>query len=266
MPLNVAVSGATGRMGREIARLVGQAEDLRLVGGIARSSYEPRDTIPLGYDQVESPETAGPVIEAADVVLDFSSPEQLVRLLRSQAGVLAGRALVVGTTGLGAAEFEELDRAAERSPVVAAANFSIGVNVLIALVERAAGLLSPEAYDVEVVEAHHRRKLDAPSGTALALGAAVARGRQVRLEAVRRDGRSGRGEAERPVGEIGFHAVRGGDVVGEHRVMFLGGRERLELAHVAQDRALFAEGALVAARWAARQPPGRYGLLQVLGL
>ena len=165
MTVNVAVSGATGRMGREVARLVAQADDLRLVGGIARSSYEPRDTIPLGYDQVEAPETAAPVIEAADVVLDFSSPEQLSRLLTSQAEVLAGRALVVGTTGLGAEHFSALDRAAERSPIVAAANFSIGVNVLIALVERAARLLSADRYDVEVVETHHRRKLVAPSGT-----------------------------------------------------------------------------------------------------
>src|SRR5690606_24572369 len=212
MTLNVAVSGATGRMGREVARLVAQADDLQLVGGIARSSYEPRDTIPLGYDQVEAPETAGPVIEAADVVLDFSSPEQLTRLLTSQAEALAGRALVVGTTGLGAEHFGALERAAERSPIVAAANFSIGVNGLIALVERAARLLSADRYDVEVVEAHHRRKLDAPSGTALSLGAAVARGRDARLEDVRRDGRTGRSEVERPVGEIGFHAVRGGDV------------------------------------------------------
>lgn len=265
MTVNVAVSGATGRMGREVARLVAQADDLRLVGGIARSSYEPRDTIPLGYDQVEAPETAAPVIEAADVVLDFSSPEQLTRLLTSQAEALAGRALVVGTTGLGAEHFGALERAAERSPIVAAANFSIGVNVLIALVERAARLLSADRYDVEVVEAHHRRKLDAPSGTALSLGAAVARGRDARLEDVRRDGRTGRSEVERPVGEIGFHAVRGGDVAGEHRVMFLGARERLELAHAALDRSLFAEGALVAARWVVRQPPGRYGLLQVLG-
>ncbi len=265
MTVNVAVSGATGRMGREIARLVAQADDLRLVGGIARSSYEPRDTIPLGYDQVEAPETAAPVIEAADVVLDFSSPEQLSRLLTSQAEVLAGRALVVGTTGLGAEHFSALDRAAERSPIVAAANFSIGVNVLIALVERAARLLSADRYDVEVVETHHRRKLDAPSGTALSLGAAVARGRDAQLDAVRRDGRTGRSEAERPVGEIGFHAVRGGDVAGEHRVMFLGARERIELAHAALDRSLFAEGALVAARWVVGQPPGRYDLLQVLG-
>lgn len=265
MTINVAVSGATGRMGREIARLVAQTDDLRLVGGIARSSYEPQDTIPLGYDQVEAPETAGPVIEAADVVLDFSSPEQLSRLLTSQAEALAGRALVVGTTGLGAEQLSALDRAAEQSPIVAAANFSVGVNVLIALVERAARLLAADRYDVEVVETHHRRKLDAPSGTALALGAAVARGREARLEDLRRDGRTGRSAAERPVGEIGFHAVRGGDVVGEHRVMFLGARERIELGHAALDRSLFAEGALLAARWAVGRPPGRYGLLDVLG-
>lgn len=266
MTINVAVSGATGRMGREVARLVAQSDDLRLVGGIARARREPRETIPLGYPRVEAPEAAGPVIEAADVVLDFSAPEHLGRLLASQAEALAGRALVVGTTGLGAEQLDALDRAAARSPVVVAANFSIGVNVLLALVQRAARLLPADRYDVEVIEAHHRRKLDAPSGTALALGAAVALGREARLDDLRRDGRAGRSESERPVGEIGFHAVRGGEVVGEHRVLFLGARERIELAHAAHDRSLFAEGALLAARWAVGQAPGRYDLLEVLGL
>ena len=137
-------------------------------------------------------------------------------------------------------------------------------NLLAALVEQAARVLGP-AYDVEVVEAHHRRKVDAPSGTALELGRAAARGHGVELDSMRRDGRSGHPGA-RPAGEIGFHAVRGGDVVGEHRVMFLGDRERLELVHLAQDRALFAEGALRAARWMAGKPAGVYTMRDVLGL
>jgi 4-hydroxy-tetrahydrodipicolinate reductase len=177
---------------------------------------------------------------------------------------LAGKALVVGTTGLGDGERGMMETAARRTAVLQAANFSVGVNLLVALAERAAQVLGDD-YDVEIVEAHHRRKVDAPSGTALALGEAVARGRGVELEDVRIDGRSGR-PGERPRGQVAFHALRGGDIVGEHRVMLIGERERIELAHVAQDRALFAEGALRAAKWIAGKPAGSYTMKDVLGL
>lgn len=149
--------------------------------------------------------------------------------------------------------------------VLQAANFSIGVNLLLRLAEEAARTLPAEGYDVEIVETHHRRKADAPSGTALALGRAVAAGREARLEELRRDGRSGV-TGERAVGEIGMHALRGGDVVGEHQVLFIGARERIELTHAAGDRALFADGALLAARWIAGKQPGRYQMREVLGL
>jgi len=258
-PLRVVLSGATGRMGLVLARLIHEDDGIELLGGIGRV---PAAGCDVGCPLVEVPETAGAWIREADVVIDFSSPELLARLVEGTA--LAGRALVVGTTGLGAEGERLLDAAARESPVLHAANFSIGVNLLLALAERAAAVLGA-GYDAEIVEAHHRRKADAPSGTALALGEAVARGREVALADVRIDGRSGNAGA-RPAGEIAFHAVRGGDIVGEHRLMLIGERERVELAHVAQDRALFAEGALLAARWLAGKPAGRYTMRDVLGL
>ncbi len=260
-PVGIVLSGATGRMGTTLARLVAEDDGLRLLGGIGRT---PERECDIGCPVVETPETAGAWLDEADVVVDFSSPELLRRLLETHGERLAGTALVVGTTGLAPEEDRLLEELARRAPVLRAANFSVGVNLLLALAERAAAVLGDD-YDVEIVEAHHRRKADAPSGTALALGEAVARGRGVALDAVRVDGRSGR-PGERPRGEVGFHAVRGGDVVGEHRVMLIGDRERVELGHLAQDRALFAEGALRAARWLAGRPAGSYTMRDVLGL
>jgi 4-hydroxy-tetrahydrodipicolinate reductase len=248
-------------MGQTLSRLIHADDGLELVGGIGKM---PEPACDVGCPVVETPETAGEWLRAADVVVDFSAPELLRRVLDMHADTLAGKALVVGTTGLGDDVGGLLARQAERSAVLQAANFSVGVNLLVALAERAAQVLGDD-YDVEIVEAHHRRKVDAPSGTALALGEAVARGRGVRLGDVRVDGRSGR-PGERPRGEIGFHSLRGGDVVGEHRVMLIGDRERIELAHLAQDRALFAEGALRAARWIAGRPAGTYTMMDVLGL
>ena len=217
------------------------------------------------YPRLESPDGADELIREADVVLDVSAPPFLAGVLDAHGDALAGRALVVGTTGLDDALVQRLDALAERSAVLVAANFSIGVNLLLALVEEAARRLPAKRYDVEIVEAHHRGKVDAPSGTALALGRAVATGRGKELEPLRRDGRSGH-TGERATGEVAFHAIRGGGVAGDHRVYFLGARERLELAHSAADRSLFAEGALVAARWIAGRAAGRYTMRQVLGL
>lgn len=260
-PVRVVLSGATGRMGTTLAALAADASDLTVAGGIGRM---PERGCDIGCPLVETPEGAGAMLGGADVVVDFSSPELLGRLLEEHADALAGVALVVGTTGLGAGETALLARQAERSPVLVAANFSVGVNLLLALAERAAATLGDD-YDVEIVETHHRRKVDAPSGTALALGEAVARGRGVRLAEVRVDGRSGR-PGERPRGEVAFHALRGGDAVGEHEVLLIGERERVTLGHAAQDRALFAEGALRAARWIAGRAPGEYTMRDVLGL
>jgi 4-hydroxy-tetrahydrodipicolinate reductase len=257
-PVGILLCGATGRMGRAVAALAAGDDAFRVVGGLGRGDAPP------GCALRGDPEDADEWVRGADVVVDFSAPPYLRRLLETQADALAGKALVVGTTGLGAEEERLLERQAGASAVLRAANFSVGVNVLAALVERAAAALG-EGYDVEIVEAHHRRKADAPSGTALALGEAAARARGVRLDDVRVDGRGGHPGA-RPVGEIGFHAVRGGDVIGEHTVMFIGERERVELSHRASDRLLFAEGALRAARWLAGRPAGTYAMRDVLGL
>ncbi len=263
--IGIAVNGAAGRMGRTIAAIARDLPDVRIVGGSDRERLDDEAAAAAGFPRIVASADAASVVAEADVVLDFSSPAGLLALLDAPGAPLAGKALVVGTTGLGEAQLERL-RAAERTmAVLVAANFSIGVNLLLALAEQAARALPAPAYDVEIVEAHHRRKADAPSGTALALGRAVAAGRNASLESLRRDGRSGQ-TGERPAGEIGFHALRGGEVVGEHRVLFLGARERLELAHVATDRALFAEGALVAARWIVGKGPGAYGMAEVLGL
>lgn len=259
--LRVVVSGASGRMGSTLARLIAEEPGLELRGGVDR---EERDAHLSAYPEIRPAERAADMLADADVVIDFSAPAFLRALLQAQGEALRGKALVVGTTGLDAADERLLDEQASRTAVLTAANFSVGVNLLLALAEQAARALGEE-YDVEIVEAHHRRKEDAPSGTALALGEAVAAGREVELSRVRRDGRSGRPGA-RPAGELGFHAVRGGNVVGEHQVLFLGDMDRVVLSHHASDRALFAHGALRAARWIAGRDPGRYQMRDVLGL
>ncbi len=258
--MDVVVSGATGRMGRALAQLIAEADDVRAVGGIAR--VHP-DGDGGGYPVITDVAGAGDILRSAALVIDFSAPAQLRELIDAHADALAGRGLLVGTTDLGADLDGRLDQLAGGTAVLVAPNFSVGVNLLLGLVERAARALAADAYDVEIVEAHHGRKEDAPSGTALALGRAAATGRGVPLEDVRRDGRSGRAGA-RPAGEIGFHALRGGGVVGDHAVHFLGARERIVISHRAESRELFAEGALVAARWLAGQGPGRYTMAHVL--
>jgi 4-hydroxy-tetrahydrodipicolinate reductase len=262
--IRVAIGGLTGRMGRAIASRIADSRDLTLAGGTARAAGDV--ALPDGGRVSAVPvANAAALVAGADVLIDVSSPESLETLLHAAGDALAGRALVVGTTGLPAALEAALDAQATQAAVLVAANFSVGVNLLVVLAERAARTLDAMAFDAEILEIHHGRKVDAPSGTALALGRAVARGRDAVLDVHRRDGRSGT-TGVRPTGEIGLHAVRGGGVVGEHRVLFLGQHERIELAHAAHDRGLFADGALVAARWLAGKPPGRYTMTQVLGL
>jgi 4-hydroxy-tetrahydrodipicolinate reductase len=205
---------------------------------------------------------AGALFAAAEVVLEFSSAEASV----AHAGLAAetGTAHVLGTTGLDSDQQAALAAAADRAAIVWAPNMSIGVNLVLALAERAAAVLD-ENYDIEIVEIHHRHKVDAPSGTALALGEAVAAGRGVALAAAgvrARDGITG----ARRVGDIGFAVLRGGDVVGEHTVVFAADGERVELAHKASSRRIFAAGAVRSALWARNKPPGLYGLRDVLGL
>ncbi len=202
-------------------------------------------------------------LDESDVIIDFSSPAASEALAKAVAA-RGGPALVVGTTGLGEAEQAALLAASLRVAVVRSGNFSLGVNLLMGLVEQAARALSAQDWDIEVFEAHHRRKIDAPSGTALMLGEAAARGRSTPLDevAVRaRDGQTG----PRPVGAIGFSVMRAGDIIGEHSVTFAADQEILTLAHSARDRGLFAKGAVAAAIWAVGRPPGLYDMMDVLG-
>lgn len=201
-------------------------------------------------------------LAAAEVVIDFTTPEASVALAAQAAG--RGVALIIGSTGLSPDHIRRISEAAGRVAVVRTGNFSLGVNMLIGLVGQAARALPANAYDVEIFEAHHRRKVDAPSGTALMLGAAVAEGRGVDLDRVSRRGRDGL-TGPRVEGEIGFSVLRGGDIVGDHSVTFAADEEILTLSHSARDRSLFARGAVAAARWAVGQPPGEYDMQDVLG-
>lgn len=237
-PMKILLSGASGKVGREIECLVGDDRAFAIAGRASTAAF-----FEAGV--------------SADVLIDFSRPELTTRCLMF---ALEHRVpLVIGTTGLAAELQQRIEVAAQRIPICQAANFSIGVNVLLDLVERAATGL-PDSFDIEISETHHRWKLDAPSGTALALGRAAAKVRDQdhdRIASIRADG-------ERSAGQIGYQVCRGGDVAGEHSVLLLGDGERLELTHRATDRAIFARGALHAARWLQGQPPGLYSMRDVL--
>jgi 4-hydroxy-tetrahydrodipicolinate reductase len=263
--IDVVICGIRGRMGQTLAALVAADSAARIVGGIGREAADGGEAERYGCPRIVAAADAGSITGAADVVIDFSSAAATAELLRVAGDALAGRAVVIGTTGLDGETESRIAALAARSAVLTAANFSVGVNLLAALTAQAAAALDARRYDVEIVEAHHARKIDAPSGTALALGEAVARGRDRPLTEIRRDGRSGV-TGPRPGGEVGFHAIRGGGVVGDHHVLFLGERERIELRHEALDRALFAEGALHAAHWLATRDAGRYTMAEVLGI
>ncbi len=202
------------------------------------------------------------VAEGGDVFVDFSAPDALQGHL--DAAVAAGRPILIGTTGLAAEHQRAIDAAAERIAVIQAANTSLGVNLLSHLVREAATRLAEE-WDIEIVEMHHRMKVDAPSGTALLLGRAAADGRGVDLDAVSDRGRDGITGA-RTAGHIGFAALRGGSVAGDHQVIFAADAERIELGHRAESRIVFARGAITAALWLAGKPVGRYTMADVLGL
>lgn len=258
--IRVAVSGLGGRMGRAALAEAAGFDDIRIVGGFGRAAGVGPDDVP-----VLPPARAPELIADVDVVLDVSSPSALAALLDSGERALEGRALIVGTTGLDAETEARLHALSDRAAILLASNFSLGISLLEALVARAADILPAESFDIEIVETHHGGKADAPSGTALTLGRAAAAARGKDLDEVRTDGRSG-AIGPRPAGQIGFHALRGGAVPGEHRIHFLGRRERIELAHQALDRAVFAEGAIRAVRWIAARPPGHYTMHDVLGL
>jgi 4-hydroxy-tetrahydrodipicolinate reductase len=252
-------------MGQTLVHLIQASTDLQLVAGIDRQPMAAAEANTFGLPVIETATSATDVLRSADLIIDFSAPQGLAALLQHQHQQLANKALVVGTTGLPAPTQAALDQLAQRAALIVSANYSVGVNLMLGVVAAAARVLPPERFDVEVIETHHRHKADAPSGTALLLGRVVAEARHTTLDAVRRDGRSGK-TGERANHEIGFHALRGGEVVGEHRVLFLGAHERFEIAHAAADRGLFAEGALLAARWLLGKPPGSYSMRDVLGL
>ncbi|RAK59537.1 4-hydroxy-tetrahydrodipicolinate reductase [Phenylobacterium hankyongense] len=249
-PIKIAVAGALGRMGQAVTAAVQAQDGLQLVARFGRS-------------EAEGLTSQAQALAAADVVIDFTAPAASAALAAAcaQAG---GPALVIGATGFDAAQLAAIAKAGQTIAIVRAGNFSLGVNMLMGLVQQAARALPAEAYDIEVFEAHHRRKVDAPSGTALMLGEAAARGREVELAAVAqrvRDGITG----PRPAGEIGFSVLRGGGIIGEHSVTFAADDEILTLSHSARDRGLFARGAVAAARWVAGRPAGEYDMQDVLG-
>jgi 4-hydroxy-tetrahydrodipicolinate reductase len=265
--LKVAVLGAAGRMGRAVLSCIFEADDLKLVGAVTEAG-----DAELGRDAGELAGAAAAGVPLTDersqglhtaqVAIDFTLPSVAEANLRACAEY--GTALVIGTTGLEARQHQAMEKAAHEIPIVYARNMSLGVNVFIELVGRAARALG-DGYDVEIAETHHRHKVDAPSGTALALGerVAAARGRKLAdLAVYARQGRTG----PRVPGTIGFAVTRGGNVVGEHAVRFIGAEEEVEFSHRAADRKTFARGALHAARWAAAQAPGLYSMADVLGL
>lgn len=241
----MAIAGATGHMGRALVEAVKTEPGLTLVGMPARG-VDPSD-----------------ILASADVVVDFTTGAASAALARLCAA-RGGPALVIGATGFEPAELDAIAEAARRIPIVRSGNFSLGVNMLIGLVGRAARALPAEVWDIEIFEAHHRRKIDAPSGTALMLGDAAAKGRRVPLASVERRARDGITGARDP-GEIGFSVMRGGGIVGEHAVVFAADEEILTLSHSARDRGMFARGALAAARWVVGRAPGEYDMQDVLG-
>jgi len=264
----IAVSGVAGRMGGNIARLVYESSDLELVGAVeAPGNPAVGKTVGevlglKGADVKIESEAQAAVKDKARVFIDFTAPEATVNAVKQCAD--CGVKAVVGTTGLSKAQVASLAQAAQKVAVVFAPNMSLGMNLLRKLVHMASGALG-EDYDIELVEAHHRMKADAPSGSALMLGRAAAEGRGWDLDSVAVYGREGR-TGPRPTDQIGIMTIRGGDIVGDHTVIFAGSGERIELRHQAHTRDTFANGALRAARWVADKEPNLYSMSDVLGI
>jgi 4-hydroxy-tetrahydrodipicolinate reductase len=264
--MRLVVVGAAGRMGQMLVKAIASTEGMALAAALERPGSQAigRDAGdiaglgPIGVAIGDDPLAA---LLGADGVIDFSSPATTVEIaaLAAQARVVH----VVGTTGLGEAELAKLEAAARHAVIVRSGNMSLGVNLLAAMVEKVARTLGAE-WDIEILEMHHRMKVDAPSGTALLLGEAAAKGRDIALadRSVRvRDGHTG----ARKAGDIGFATLRGGTVVGDHSVIFAGPGERIELSHKAEDRGIFARGAVQAAMWGRERKPGLYSMADVLG-
>ena len=250
-PLKIAIAGALGRMGRQMVDAIEADPRLALVARFHRPGS-------IGEGLVERDEA----LALADVVIDFTTPAASVGLAQACAA-RGGPALVIGSTGFEPAELAAITAASKSVAIVRSGSYSLGLNMLAGLVEQAARALGPDA-DIEILEAHHRMKVDAPSGTALMLGEAAARGRGVILDDVARRARDGV-TGPRPADEIGFAVLRGGSIVGEHSASFLSQGETLTLSHSAGDRSMFARGAIAAALWVVERPPGEYDMRDVLG-
>jgi 4-hydroxy-tetrahydrodipicolinate reductase len=265
--MRLVVTGAAGRMGRMLIKAIEETPGVTLAGAIERAG-----SLALGEDAgllagigatgVKISDDPLAALLVAEGVIDFSAPAASVEIaaLAAQARI----AHVVGTTGLSEDDLVSLAAAARHAPIVRSGNMSLGVNLLAKLVREAARALGPE-FDIEIVETHHRMKVDAPSGTALLLGEAAAEGRAVNLSDHSERGRDGVTGARKP-GAIGFASLRGGTVIGDHSVLFAGNGERIVLSHHAEDRALFARGAVKAALWARGRKPGLYSMADVLGI
>jgi len=265
--MRVVIAGAGGRMGRTLIHAVAATKGMTLVGAVeaAGSAVIGRDAgelAGLGPNGVKVTSEVAPLLKEADGLIEFTVPA--ATLAFAELTAVAGKVHVIGTTGHSAEEEAVIAAAAKRATIVKSGNMSLGINLLAALVKRVAQTLNDD-YDIEILEMHHNKKIDAPSGTALMLGRAAAEGRGVDLaqRAVRgRDGLTG----ARRAGDIGFAALRGGTVVGDHSAIFAGPAERIELTHRAEDRMIFARGALHAALWARGRKPGLYSMADVLGL
>lgn len=266
-PVGIVVLGVAGRMGRMLVRAIGESPAARLVGASERPGHAwigqdvgtATGGAPLGVTVVDDPLE---IFVHAHAALDFTAPEATMH--HAELAAQARLTHVIGTTGLERGHLERLAAAARHAVIVRAGNMSVGVNLLTVLARRVAEVLGPE-YDIEIVEMHHRAKVDAPSGTALMLGEAAAAGRRINLADAALRGRDGI-TGPRPEGAIGFASLRGGDVIGEHEIIFAGPGERVALRHVATDRMLFARGAVRAALWGRERAPGLYDMIDVLGL
>jgi 4-hydroxy-tetrahydrodipicolinate reductase len=265
--ISVGVAGIAGRMGGRIAQLVCEADDMEFVGGWERTGHgavgKPlKQFVPSAGDDLVVSDNPSEVIQRAKVIIDFTAPEATVehcKLCASQ-----GVPIVIGTTGLSAEQINTIRSCGSSIPIVMSPNMSVGVNVLFKLVEYATKLLGPD-FDAEIIEAHHRFKKDAPSGTAIKLGQVIAQARSLEWEKVANFARHGI-IGERKKEEIGIQTVRAGDIVGEHTIIFCSLGERIEITHRAHSRDNFARGALRAARWVVNQRPGVYDMHDVLGL
>ena len=265
--MRLIVAGAGGRMGRTLVKAIAEHKDLALSGALegAGSPLIGQDAgvlAGIGENGIKLTGDAAALMKNADGIIDFTVPAATVAFAALAAQ--AGKVHIIGTTGLSADDETKIKGAASQAVIVKSGNMSLGVNLLAALTKRVAATLD-DAFDIEIVEMHHNKKVDAPSGTALLLGQAAAQGRGIDLAQHSERGRDGHTGA-RTAGDIGFASLRGGTVVGDHTVMFAGPAERIELTHKAEDRMIFARGALHAALWARGQKPGLYSMMDVLGL